>query len=87
MIYGPHACPHCNGYVSDIGDGLGPKCWNCGRSPESPPSKTQLNAAGIVQDVGLARRLEMAGRRGPKNAREYNPAPLGLKHPLATRRR
>ena len=82
MITGPNACPHCNGYVADIGDGLGNKCWNCGRSPDVPPTSVSLNRFGSLMPS-----REMAGRRGPKNAREYNPSPVGLVRPLAPWRR
>lgn len=79
-------CPRCGGWVGDTGDDLGPRCWNCGRSPLPLPTQEDLLKAGITQDT-VGRHKEMEGRRGPKGAIEYNPSHLGLVRPFAPWRR
>ena len=87
---GPHVCPWCNGYVyvDDRGDDMGPRCLNSSRSPDAPPPKEQLAAAGLTGRVPMdhATTGKKAPRRG-RQAVEYSPAPLGLGRPLSPWRR
>ena len=70
-------CPRCGGLVEDFEDELSglvsAKCWNCGRSPLAPPTKTALVRDGVVQPRYPSKETE--GRRG--RGVEYTPAGAG----------
>lgn len=66
--------PYCHGLIRDLDDGLGPRCWLCGRSPVPPPTKTQLLQAGVYAENATSKESE--GHR--KRDREYAPAGGGF---------
>ena len=63
--------PHCTGFIRDPGDGIGPRCSLCGRSPLPPPTREELLAAGVYH---TEKSKEAEGYR--KRGVEYTPAPF-----------
>lgn len=57
-------CPHCHGFIWPYEDDVGPRCMNCGRSPEPLPIRKQLLAAGIYATNAKSTESEVYRRRG-----------------------